>query len=905
MGRGAASDLPGAYTGYDNDPRWWKLKPFLEPVSGPVSDWVDFTGASGDPDDAEAFSRQVQQWRADPFNPHLVARLRPGTYQKVTVMRYVENLLAWGDQLFILDTLETLNEATQLYLFAKTVLGDRPEKLESSSEVSAKTYAELSSEGAFDSFGNVVLENAFTAEVSASSAGMSSATLTSGATLTSYFCVPQNAQLLSFWDTVEDRLFKIRNGMNIDGVVRTLPLFQPPIDPSMLVQAAAAGIDIGTALDDLSVSRPHHRFSVLHGRATAIASSVRGLGGALLSALEKKDAEALANLRQSHEIALLDAVGQVREKQFDEARAGLASLTVSKATVKARRNYYKKLIEKGWLPEEKNSDNLNAAANALEPIATYANILASVLGVIPQIHASAPPAVETGGRAAAGVASAIGQAVGGVGRGMRNRAARLSLMAGFKRREMDWKQQLKSANLELKALDKQIAAAKIRVEIARREQQNHSLQVRHSSQLQEFMQRKFTNEELYDWMSAQLSALHSQHYQLALATAKKAQACYNHELGRSDSFIQSVYWDGLRKGLLAGDRLAADLERMDISYLENDQRELELTKTISLTRLDPMALSRLREAGECYFKLPEVLFDLDCPGHYNRRVIDVALSVACIAGGQGQVNLRLTQHASSTRIAPDTSDNAVSVDSPSYQAIVTSSGRMDAGVFIPDSNGPKYMPFERTGAVSEWHVAFANSNAKLKQLDWSSVSDVELRIRYTARDGGEAFRSDVIAALPTNLSALTGGFIDLGMSETTEQSLVAVSAKRDAPDAFAAAQAASESTISLEVGADRQPYFAVGSFEKIAKIHLLLVGGTSEGSPGGTISDDGGTSTSSFGALSQWLAGSTSVVHATVEPSTAWTSWPESLDVSVNGTGNSLDNLDDLIVILEFSINLS
>ncbi len=51
-----------------------------------------------------------------------------------------------------------------------------------------------------------------------------------------YFCVPRNDKLLSYWDTVADRLFKIRNSLNIQGIFRQLPLFEPPIDPAMLAQ---------------------------------------------------------------------------------------------------------------------------------------------------------------------------------------------------------------------------------------------------------------------------------------------------------------------------------------------------------------------------------------------------------------------------------------------------------------------------------------------------------------------------------------------------------------------------------------------------------------------------------------------------------------------------------------------
>ena len=39
-------------------------------------------------------------YRGDPFNPHAIARLRPGAYEKAIVMKYVDNLLDWGDSLF-------------------------------------------------------------------------------------------------------------------------------------------------------------------------------------------------------------------------------------------------------------------------------------------------------------------------------------------------------------------------------------------------------------------------------------------------------------------------------------------------------------------------------------------------------------------------------------------------------------------------------------------------------------------------------------------------------------------------------------------------------------------------------------------------------------------------------------
>lgn len=903
--RVADTDLP---SGSVTSARWWKIAPFLEPVSTPVTDWIGFTGANGDTDAAEAFARQVEAWRDDPFNPHLVARLRPGTYQKVTVMRYVENLIAWGDKLFTRDTLETLNEATQLYVYALQILGDRPETLQPRNAPEVKTYAELSAAGDFDAFGNIVLENEYTAEVAPTGTGSASTSVMAGVGQLTYFCIPNNDMLLSMWDTVEDRLFKIRNGMNIEGVVRSLPLFEPPIDPAMLVRASAAGIDIGTALDDLSVALPHHRFPVLHGRATSLAGSVRGLGQALLSALEKKDAEAMALLRQDHELALLEAVEEVRNLQIDEARRSLEAARRSRKVVETRRDYYAKLIEKGWIGKEIAAAALTGFATRLEMRAGAARLVQSLVGAVPDTYAGTLSAVESGGQNFARVAGAVASGFEIGSSASRGAAAYLSTAAAYKRRATEWKHQRKMANKELEQLDKQIAAAEIRLEIAQREKRNHELQVQHSEQVQEFYGRKFTNEELYQWMCGELSALYFQQYQLALATAKKAQACYNHELARSDTFVQAVYWDSLRKGLLAGDRLAATLERMDVSYLEKHQREIELSKTVSLTRLDPMALERLRAEGECYFELPEVLFDLDCPGHYRRRIRSVAVTISCVSGGNGQINSRLTLHGTKLRSTADSSDHALEVQSCSYPSIVTSVAIEDTGVFPESANDGRYMPFEGLGAISSWHLAF--SNQEYAQIDWETVTDIKLQLRYTALDGGDAFRTEVLGAIPTNQAALTGGFVDLGITGSSSGFAVAMSAERDDPDAwFHARETPASSSITLTLGTERLPYFAVGTFAGVEKVHVLLCGDavseTSTPEPkGGEVElDTSGTATVvDLGKFAYWPSTVTDVVHAVAELSTA-ASWPDTLEVTLNDPAITLDTIDDLVVVLEFAVS--
>jgi len=45
--------------------------------------------------------------------------------------------------------------------------------------------------------------------------------------------------------------------------------------------------------------------------------------------------------------------------------------------------------------------------------------------------------------------------------------------------------------------------------------------------------------------------------------------------------IKFGYWDGGRKGLLAGEQLGLDLRRLELAYLEHNRREHEMTKHVS------------------------------------------------------------------------------------------------------------------------------------------------------------------------------------------------------------------------------------------------------------------------------------------------------------------------------------
>jgi hypothetical protein len=591
-----------------------------------------------------------------------------------------------------------------------------------------------------------------------------------------YFCIPQNDKLESYWATIEDRLYKIRHCLNIEGVFHPPALFAPPIDPMALVKAAAAGLDVSTALSDLDAPLPFYRFTTMLQKANEFVNDVKALGSALLTALEKKDAEAIALLRQSQEIALLQAVRDVKQKQIDDAQLVVDGLEKNKEMVTIRRDYY---ASREFMNTAENiAMALSGASTLLDAGIAVGYILAGGLKLIPEFVAGAAgfggtPTVdvEEGGANFGDAADDAVKTMSAIATALDKGASIASTVGGYQRRMDDWQNQLNLANKELEQLDKQIASAQKKLDIAGNELSNQDLQIGNAQAVDAFMHSKYTNQDLYDWMIGQISLTYFQAYQLAFDLAKRAERCFRYEIGVEDtSFIQFGYWDSLKKGLQAGERLQLDLRRLEGAYLDQNRREFECTKHISLAMVNPTALLALKDQGICAFSLPEELFDLDYPGHYFRRIKSVSISIPCVAGPRTTVNTTLRMLKNMVRVnslltgqdpqnpyVHNHDDSGAYTDDDRFReshvrvnAIATSSGQNDSGMFELNFRDERYLPFEGAGAVSIWQLELAQ-DSELRQFPYGKISDVILHVKYTSREDTGQFRDQAVTHLKTDV----------------------------------------------------------------------------------------------------------------------------------------------------------
>jgi hypothetical protein len=793
----------------------------------------------------------IQKWRDKPFQPHVIARGRYLAYQLNVVMKYLDNLIAWGDFLFRQDTMETINEATQVYVLAANILGEKPQKVPPRGKRNPLTYAQLKEKN-IDAFGNamVEMENEFPfASFVTSTKKKSEATKTAfGIGRSLYFCIPQNDNLLMYWDTVADRLFKIRHCMNIEGVVRQLPLFDPPIDPGMLVKAAAAGLDLGSVINNINQPVSNVRGQVLLQKALEICNEVKALGNALLSAMEKGDAEHMAQLRQRHEVVMLQMMQDVKFLQWKEAEAATDSLLASRNNVFERYRHYKKILgandadinnqakldinritlteenfEQAYnemvdqyarelaredyrkettmggllefagfavtdivggqlgktLPLNKNENaELNIflpASDTFGALSMALQIASPILALIPQFNVHGTPlgvggAVDFGGvqlKEAATKASDIAKDVSNAFSSSADRASRL---AGYYRRAEDYVLQANTATSELVQYGRQIVSSLIREQIVKKEYDNHLRQLEQSREIETFLKEKFTNEELYVWMQGELSKIYYDCYKFAFDVAKRAEQTMKYELMRKEfdetTYIKFGYWDSGRKGLLAGETLSLDLKRLEMAWHDQNRREYEMTKHVSLHRLDPMALLKLKATGSCEVSVPEWLFDLDSPGQFMRRIKTVSLSIPCVVGPYTGIHCKLSLLRSSIRTSSVMGDYSRAEDGEdirfrdftgAIQSIVTSSGQNDNGLFELNLRDERFLPFEGAGAISSWRLELPND---VPQFDFESISDLVLHIRYTSREAGH-LRAGAVTHVKEDILQTAGNLVQL------------------------------------------------------------------------------------------------------------------------------------------------
>lgn len=640
---------------------------------------------------------QTSQWLLDSAaNPHLFARQRANAYTRFTLLSIVNCMLSFADSEFTTDSFESLPRARALYMNALEVL-DMP-------EVSLPPPDER---------------------------------------------VKMNPVIAALRARVEVNLFKLRSQRNIAGMQREAASLNA--QPAAIVVSSASG-NGKPANAGAPLVPTQYRYATLIDRAKELVTIAQQIEASFLSSLEKRDAEAYSIFRARQDLDLSTAHTTLQTLRVAEAADSVLLAQLQQGKTQFTVDHYQGLLRNDLSGFELASMACLGTQIGLQALAAAQSVIAAggqgvlsflTLGIL------APDAFSKGAQAA----EAVG-AVAGLQGGMFDK------LAGYERRKQEWQFQRDLAKRDKMLSDQQHQIALDQQQVVLQEQAIANTQQQHAMATVNFLATKFTNVDLYEYMSGILQEVYRFFLQQASAMARMAQNQLAFERQEHTlSFIQADYWQPApsgtssqsnpdRRGLTGSARLLQDIYELDQHAFATNQRKLQLTKTISLAQMSPFEFQKFRETGVLPVAISRRLFDQDFPGHYLRLMKRVRLSVlALIPPTQGIKATLSNTGVSRTTVGGTTFQDVVVRRDP--QSVALTSPMNATGLFELDAQPELLLPFEGLGVETSWEFQMPKA---ANFINYDSIADVLLTIEYTALSDA-VYREQVIQQLSRDFTA--------------------------------------------------------------------------------------------------------------------------------------------------------
>ena len=508
-----------------------------------------------------------------------------------------------------------------------------------------------------------------------------------------------NPRLRALRIHAQNNLSKLRTGRNIAGMVARSQGYASSASTSLQPSA--------------------YRYSALIDRAKQITLLAQQVESSYLASLQKGEDEAYSALRANQDLESANGAIKLETLKMSEAVDSVALAQDQTRRAQIQANHF--------------SDLLSSDILSLETFAVFVQGEAAIASAV----------TLQAGAAYSSAASALNET------------------ASIEEKQKDWQSQLDLATQDLVIGLDQVVIAKDTVAIASQDLVNANTQADHATATAAFLTNKFTNADLYRWMSGVLGGIYSYFLRQATAIARLAEAQLAFERQEKPlSLVQPDYWRPLtgpidqtkdRRGLTGSERLQADITQLDQYALDTDKRRLQLTKVISLARLDPIAFAKFLHSGVLRFSTPMALFDSDFPGNYVRMIKQVRVSVVALIPPTQGIRATLANAGVSRVITLDDAGNfAQVIVRRDPQSIALSSPSNATGIFDLAAQSGLLLPFEDLGVDASWEFVMPKAS---NPFDFNTIADVQLAIDYTALDSPD-YRQQVVQKLNSSVSAV-------------------------------------------------------------------------------------------------------------------------------------------------------
>lgn len=703
--------------------RYWNVRPLVEDTQ--------WNGNESLPDDTD---------------PDAIALADPMHYKMATFMKTLELIIARGDKAYRELERDSLNEAKSWYIQALSLLGKEPVTL-LNKNWSSPDLADAA-KATMQRLLMQVNNPDYLSAIPVNSANM----------LTKVFKPQLNEKLIACRNTINQRLFNLRNGLSINGQRLYLPIFSAPTDPRNMLKSQINTINSEKAL--INKKMLMYRFPAVIENAKSLVSQLIEFGDKLLTFNESRDNEHFSELLIHQGNDLFSQSIRIQDAEIKILQAEKKSLLSRQRETINRYTHYSQLYSDGVSNTEISAMLLDVSAAGMLASAAIIEGTGKYLDLPPNIFG-----VATGGMQWSAPAEAAAKILEGAGLSVQILADKIEKSEEYRRRDQEWQLEAESAGEEKEQIAAELEAIDIRITAAKMQKHYITTEQRQNQQQLQFLQRKFTRAELYGWLRGRLMAIYSPFYDLAVSRCFMAEDAYRYEMNVNAEdrlFISTSAWKGAYSGLMAGESLMLNLAQLEEAYLEKDKRVLEVTRTVSLAEVyssDKMSNNKFsfadvtalvsegkpRRLGnqnnyvalistpeqtnllelDAVIKLDELGIYTDYPKNLGVHRLIMQISVTLPALIEPYQNVRAL-----LEYVTDAKDERLP---EGCKSIAVSHGMNDSGLFHLQFGDSTYLPFEGLSVKGQGHFKlrfFDVGGGDQKRL-LQTLTDIVLHIRYT------------------------------------------------------------------------------------------------------------------------------------------------------------------------------
>lgn len=694
-------------------------------------------------------SIEISYERAAPSDPDKIGYTATIHFKLAIFLRYLENLIEWGDSLYRRLDYDSMVHAALNYSRARTLIGEEPVTQTASTWQPKILKDVLTSVSGRDSL------KAFEADFELGLADLPTGMLTTprfDLLGSGVFYPGLNERPKALWDLLDARLNNLRNNRSIDGQPLSIPLFKSTMDPLELLRAQANG-NLGASRNPGGqVQVVPYKWQTVHNLALQGVEFLIQQEDQLRSWLEQRDQGELEELKLGNVIALADYAHSIHKTTIAQLEATAASLRQSESMVKARAKHYQNLIDEGVSEAEYGVLEKNRIARYVAGGAGVLRGVGANLDLIPNIFGT-----SNGGMRLAAIPYAFAEVAQLTADMMMREAEEASIIEQQRRRQQEWELARDQSNAEARVLREQLLAQDHAISAARANLQQTEIANNQAKEVYAFYKNRSTGLELSNWVVGQVKTLIYQVYDVVAGLCLCAETCWQYEMADYEAhFIRPYVWMNTYHGFTTGASLKLDLLRMAAARIKRDERRIQLVKTISLKSLDATNWSNFKTTGELEFELNEILFAQDYPSHYRRQVKELSLTFPGLLGPYQNICATLVQISSATVLEPEIEtvkhlhkpasakpvEGSLVQNLRPYQQIGLSLGLDDNGA-AKWADDDRYRSFEGTGAHAKYQLTLPRHDQEGQASLLLSLTDVILTLVYQARDGGSDFAKAV------------------------------------------------------------------------------------------------------------------------------------------------------------------